>query len=67
MAPGEILHLCHEIGVPVIWPPAMFAARPRYATLIGLKRVTARPPYPAAGFWSCYHRAKKELEGYSPS
>jgi hypothetical protein len=53
MAPGEILHLCHEIGVPVIWPPAMFAARPRYATLIGLKRVTARPPYPAAGFWSC--------------
>jgi hypothetical protein len=42
MAPGEILHLCHEIGVPVIWPPAMFAARPRYATLIGLKRVTAR-------------------------
>jgi hypothetical protein len=26
MAPGEILHLCHEIGVPVIWPSAMFAA-----------------------------------------
>jgi hypothetical protein len=41
MAPGEILHLCHEIGAPVSWPPAMFAARPRYATLIGLKRVTA--------------------------
>ena len=40
MAPGEILHLCHEIGVPAIWTPAMFAARPRYATLIGLKRVT---------------------------
>jgi hypothetical protein len=37
MAPGEILHLCHEIGVPAIWPPAMFAIRPRYATLIGLK------------------------------
>lgn len=39
---SEILHLCHEVGVPVVWPPAMFAARPRYATLIGLKRVTAR-------------------------
>jgi hypothetical protein len=37
MAPGEILHLCHEIGVPAVWPPTMFAARPRYATLIGFK------------------------------
>jgi hypothetical protein len=41
MGPGEILHLCHEVGVPAIWSPAMFADRPRYATLIGCKRVTS--------------------------
>jgi hypothetical protein len=49
MAPGEILHLCHEVGVPVIWSPAIFAARPRYATLIGFKRVTARLLHQAPG------------------
>jgi hypothetical protein len=48
MAPGEILHLCHAAGVPVIWSPAMFAARPRYATLIGFKRVTAHLPHQVA-------------------
>ncbi len=49
MAPDQILHLCHEIGVPVIWQPAMFATRPRYATLVGLKRVKARRVDRAAG------------------
>ena len=39
MGSDEILHLCHEIGVPAIWTPAMFSARSRYATLIGFKRV----------------------------
>lgn len=41
MAPDEILHLCGELGRPAVWPLAAFAARPRYATLIGFKRVTA--------------------------
>jgi len=39
MARDEILHLCDEIGTPVIWPIGEFASRPRYATLVGLKRV----------------------------
>ncbi len=39
MAPQEILHLCREVGVPAVWPPAEFARRARYATTIGFKRV----------------------------
>lgn len=42
LGPDRILHLCKEIGQPVIWTRADFAARPRYARLLGLKRV--RPP-----------------------
>jgi hypothetical protein len=41
MATDEILHLCHEVGRPAAWSLATFAARPRYATLIGFKRLTA--------------------------
>jgi hypothetical protein len=41
MAPDEIFHLCKEIGTPALWPFAAFASRPRYATLIGFKRVTS--------------------------
>lgn len=33
-----VLHLCREVGRPAIWPLAAFAARPRYAVLIGAKR-----------------------------
>jgi hypothetical protein len=39
MAPDEILHLCREVGVPVVWSTAEFARRPRYATTVGFKRV----------------------------
>ncbi|MEU8826673.1 hydrolase [Streptomyces sp. NPDC048636] len=41
--PDAILHLCAEVGRPAVWPPAAFAARPRYRTLVGIKRVAARP------------------------
>lgn len=40
-APDRVLHLCAEAGRPAVWPLAAFAARPRYRTLIGVKRVTA--------------------------
>jgi hypothetical protein len=34
----QVLHLCREIGTPVVWSLAEFAARARYAVLIGFKR-----------------------------
>jgi hypothetical protein len=40
MGPDEILHLCREVGFPVLWSLGEFAQRPRYATTIGYKRVT---------------------------
>ncbi|QLH24793.1 hydrolase [Streptomyces sp. Rer75] len=40
--PDQVLHLCAEAGLPAVWPLSAFAARPRYRTLIGVKRVTAR-------------------------
>jgi hypothetical protein len=36
---AAVLHLCKEIGVPVVWGYTAFAARERYASLIGFKRV----------------------------
>ncbi|GAA3088444.1 hypothetical protein GCM10017562_68530 [Streptomyces roseofulvus] len=37
---GEgILHLCAEVGRPVVWRPEDFAARERYRVLLGAKRV----------------------------
>jgi hypothetical protein len=36
---AAILHLCKEIGVPVVWTFADFAERERYGSLIGFKRV----------------------------
>lgn len=39
MAPGEVLHLSKEIGIPTVWTYEEFAIRPRYSTIIGLKRV----------------------------
>jgi len=39
MAPGEVLHLSKEVGSPVVWPLEEFARRPRYATIVGFKRV----------------------------
>jgi len=40
--PDQVLHLCAEAGRPAVWPPAAFADRPRYRTLVGVKRVMAR-------------------------
>lgn len=37
--PDLVLHLCREIGRPAVWSLADFAARPRYAHVIGFKRV----------------------------
>jgi hypothetical protein len=36
---GLVLHLCKEVGEPVVWPLREFAARDRYRTLVGIKRV----------------------------
>lgn len=38
MAADEVLHLCGEVGHPATWSLADFAARPRYARLLGAKR-----------------------------
>jgi hypothetical protein len=42
MAPNEILHLSQEIGIPALWSFEDFALRPRYSTVVGIKRVSAR-------------------------
>ena len=36
---AEVLHLCKEVGVPVVWEFEDFAERERYRSLIGFKRV----------------------------
>lgn len=38
----RVLHLSREVGVPAIWSYADFATRPRYARLLGAKRVRRR-------------------------
>ncbi len=38
VADDEVLHLCKEVGRPALWPWSAFAARPRYAVVIGYKR-----------------------------
>lgn len=38
--PDQVLHLCAEAGRPAVWPLTAFAERPRYRTLIGVKRVS---------------------------
>lgn len=40
MAPDEVLHLCREVGFPVVWSLGDFAQRRRYAATVGFKRVT---------------------------
>jgi hypothetical protein len=39
MAPDEVIHLCKEVGHPVVWPLDEFSRRARYATVVGFKRV----------------------------
>lgn len=38
LGPDQVLHLCREVGRPVVWRYADFAARARYARLLGAKR-----------------------------
>jgi cell wall-associated NlpC family hydrolase len=40
----QILHLCAEIGHPAVWRMNDFAARQRYRTLVGIKRVVRHAP-----------------------
>jgi hypothetical protein len=51
LGPDRILHLCQEIGLPTLWTRADFAARPRYARLLGAKRALRAidTPPPVAG------------------
>jgi cell wall-associated NlpC family hydrolase len=36
---GQVVHLCKEVGRPVVWNLEEFARRPQYRTLVGAKRV----------------------------
>ncbi|MFI6765095.1 cell wall hydrolase [Streptomyces sp. NPDC050355] len=38
LGPDQVLHLCREVGRPAVWRYADFAARARYARLLGFKR-----------------------------
>lgn len=38
----QVLHLSAEVGRPAVWPLSEFAARARYRSLIGIKRVLRR-------------------------
>lgn len=40
----RVLHLSSEVGYPAVWSMDDFAARDRYRTVIGVKRVIARLP-----------------------
>jgi hypothetical protein len=40
----RILHLCAEAGRPAVWTMGEFAARDRYRTLLGFKRMLRCPP-----------------------
>lgn len=44
-----ILHLCAEVGHPVVWRAADFAARERYAVRLGAKRLRNTPDPPETG------------------
>jgi hypothetical protein len=46
MASDEVLHLSKEVGAPAVWSLGQFACRPRYAMIVGVKRVTARSSVP---------------------
>lgn len=44
VAPNRVLHLCREIGTPVVWSLADFARRPSYRVVVGAKRVVRHTP-----------------------
>lgn len=35
----RVLHLCAEVGWPVVWPGSEFGVRERYRTRLGFKRI----------------------------
>ncbi len=37
-----VLHLCNEVGQPVVWGWSEFSDRPRYSVTIGFKRPVRR-------------------------
>jgi hypothetical protein len=39
VADDQVLHLSAEVGLPSVWRMSDFAARERYAVLLGFKRV----------------------------
>jgi len=39
MARDEVFHLSQEVGKPAVWSFDEFVQRPRYATIVGIKRV----------------------------
>ncbi len=43
----EVLHLCKEVGVPVVWDFKDFAEREHYRSLIGFKRVRTSSHVPS--------------------
>jgi hypothetical protein len=40
----QVLHLCAEVGRPAVWSMAEFAARERYRTVLGFKRMLPAHP-----------------------
>ncbi|HEY5304677.1 MAG TPA: hypothetical protein VIJ86_11580 [Acidimicrobiales bacterium] len=42
MTSGEILHLSQEVGKPAVWSFEEFATRPRYSTIVGIKRIQGK-------------------------
>jgi hypothetical protein len=42
LGPGQVLHLCAEVGQPAVWSYRDFAERPRYARFLGAKRPLRR-------------------------
>ena len=44
-----VLHLCKEVGVPIVWDFNDFAERERYRSLIGFKRVRTSSRRPSGG------------------
>jgi len=39
VGPGQILHLCKEVGYPVVWDMEEFSKRKQYKEFIGVKRL----------------------------
>lgn len=39
----RVLHLCEEVGTPVVWTLDQFASRDRYSVTVGIKRITGQP------------------------